>query len=326
MKFTEINQIPVVWCDEVYDALQSGNPVVALESNVITHGLPYPENATTAQQVEQAVREGGSIPATIGIDAGRILVGMSEADRDRFATVAGIPKVSSRDLPMVLAQGGMGATTVASSIVIADLARIPFFASAGIGGVHRGGEKSMDISSDLIQLTRSKVAVVCAGAKNILDLNLTLEYLETHCVAIMAYQSDDFPAFYSYSSGIRSPHRFDDECKIARAIENHWNLGNSSSILITSPIRPEDAILGVELDALIDQAMLQAEAKGIRGNAITKYLMRTIDQATQGRASQANRSVLVSTAQLGGRLAAAHAKFRKSLSIQENRSPVGFSA
>ena len=311
MRRNQHANVPLVFSEEVSDAIRSGSPVVALESNVITHGLAYPENAATAKKVEGAVRAGGAIPATIGIADGRILVGMTDADIERFASTPGIPKVSSRDMPVVLAQGGMGATTVASSLVAAELAGIPFFSSAGIGGVHRGAEKTMDISSDLIQFTRSKVAVVCAGAKSILDLGLTMEFLETHCVPLISYKTDDFPAFYCISSGIRSPHRLDDEAAIARAVEWHWALGNHSSILITTPIRKEDAIDSREVDAVIEQAMANAEREGIRGNAITKYLMRAVDKVTEGRSAKANMSVLISTAELAGRVAAAHAQYRR---------------
>jgi len=306
--------LPLVFSEELSEAMAAGKPVVALESNVITHGLPYPENAATARRVEAAVRAGGAVPATIGIDDGRIVIGMSDADIERFATTPGIPKVSSRDMSVVLATGGMGATTVASSVVVADLAGIPFFASAGIGGVHRGAEKTMDVSSDLIQFTRSKVAVVCAGAKSILDLSLTMEFLETHCVPVIAFQSDDFPAFYCISSGLRSPHRLDDEALVARAIDYHWALGNKSSILIASPIREHDAIDRREVDAVIAQAMTAAEREGIRGNAITKYLMRAVDKATEGRSARANMSVLISTAELAGRLASAYARQRAARS------------
>lgn len=209
---------PLVLDPEVTAAIRAGAPVVALESNVITHGLPYPQNVAAARRVEAAVRAGGAVPATTGIRDGRILVGMTDADIEQFGSQPGIPKVSSRDLAVVLETGGLGATTIASSLVVAELAGIPFLASAGLGGVHRGAERTMDISSDLIQLTRSRVAVVCAGAKGILDLRLTLEYLETHCVPVVSYRSDDFPAFYCVSSGIRSPRRLDDEqLKIGRA-------------------------------------------------------------------------------------------------------------
>ncbi|WP_395814163.1 pseudouridine-5'-phosphate glycosidase [Archangium minus] len=316
MRRNSHGNVPMVFSEEVSDALSAGRPVVALESNVITHGLSYPENAATARKVEAAVRAGGAVPATIGIADGRILIGMTDADIERFASTPGIPKVSSRDLPVVLAGGGMGATTVASSLVLADLANIPFFASAGIGGVHRGAERTMDISSDLIQFTRSKVAVVCAGAKSILDLGLTMEFLETHCVPLISYGSDDFPAFYCVSSGLRSPHRLDDEAMIARAIEWHWALGNHSSLLITHPIRKEDAIDSREVDAVIEKAMSAAEKEGVRGNAITKYLMRAVDKATEGRSAKANMSVLISTAELAGRLAVAHARHRRETSLQ----------
>jgi pseudouridylate synthase len=299
--------IPLVFSEEVSEALYAGDPVVALESNVITHGLPYPDNAATARKVEEAVRAGGAIPATICIEDGAIRVGMSDGDILRFASTPEIPKISSRDMPVVLAQGSMGATTVASSLVAADLAGIRFFSSAGIGGVHRGAQETMDISSDLIQFTRSKVAVVCAGAKMILDLGLTMEYLETHCVPVISYRSDDFPAFYCVTSGHPSPHRLDDEQVIARAVENHWALGNHSAFLITTPVREEDAIDFAEVDTAIREAMAAAEKNGVSGQAVTKYLMRAVDAATEGRSAQANMAVLVSCAEAAGCLATAHA-------------------
>ncbi|MGW8379889.1 pseudouridine-5'-phosphate glycosidase [Streptomyces sp. ODS28] len=300
--------IPLVCSEEVAEALHAGDPVVALESNVITHGLPYPDNAATAAKVEAAVRAGGAVPATIGVDEGRLLIGLSDEDIERFASTPGIPKVSSRDLPVALARGGKGATTVASSLVAAELAGIPFFASAGIGGVHRGAETSMDISSDLVQFTRSKVAVVCAGAKNILDLRLTMEYLETQCVPLVSYRSDDFPAFYCASSGIRSPHRIDEAETVARVVEAHWATGSGSSVVITTPPRAEDAVDSEVAEAALREALADAERDGVRGNALTKYLMRAIDRTTGGRTSQANMAVLISTAETGGRLAAAHAE------------------
>jgi len=310
--------VPLVISDEILEAVSVGAPVVALESNVITHGLPYPDNAASVKKVESVVRAGGSVPATICIDDGQIKVGMTDADIERFASTPGIPKVSSRDMAVVLARGGMGATTVASSLVIAELAGILFFASAGIGGVHRGAERTMDISSDLVQFTRSKVAVVCAGAKKILDLGLTMEYLETQCVPIISYRSDDFPAFYCVSSGFRSPHRMDDETMIARAVETHWALGNKSSVLITSPIGEQDAIDDAEVESVIVDATAAAEAENVRGNAITKYLMRAVEKATAGRAAKANMSVLISTAELAGRLATVHAELRANDSPSTN--------
>lgn len=305
------HSVPLVFTEEVAAALADGDPVVALESNVITHGLPYPDNAATARKVEEAVRAGGAVPATIGIDGGRILIGMTGTDIERFASTPGIPKVSSRDLPAVLASGGTGASTVASSLVAAELAGITFFSSAGIGGVHRGAETTMDISSDLIQFTRSRVAVVCAGAKKILDLRLTMEFLETHCVPVISYGFDDFPAFYCRSSGLRAPHRLDDETRIARAVDIHWALGNPGGLLITSPIREEDAIDADDIEEAIAAALRGAEAEGVRGGAVTKYVMRAVDRATEGRSAAANMAVLINTAEVGGRLAAAHARLRR---------------
>jgi len=303
--------LPLAISDEVATALAEAQPVVALESNVITHGLPYPDNIVTACRVEQAVRDGGAVPATIGIDAGRIIVGMTAREIEQFASTSGIPKVSTRDIPVILAAGGAGATTVASSLALADIAGIAVFSSAGIGGVHRGAESTMDISSDLIQLTRSRVAVVCAGGKSILDLGLTMEVLETQCVPVIAFRSDDFPAFYCPSSGIRSPHRLDDETAVARAIEYHWSLGGQGSVLITTPIRDADAIDRAEIDEVIATAVAAARRDGVRGNALTRYLMRAVERHTGGRSTRANMSVLISTAELAGRLASAHARVRR---------------
>jgi pseudouridylate synthase len=300
--------IPVVYTDEVRQALAERRPVVALESNVITHGLPYPDNAATARKVEDAVRTGGAVPATICIDRGEIRVGMTDTDIERFASLPGIPKVSSRDMPLVLASGGPGATTVASSVVAAELAGITWFSSAGIGGVHRGAQETWDVSSDLIQFTRSRTAVVCAGAKMILDLGLTLEYLETHCVPVVSYRWDDFPAFYCRTSGHRAPHRLDDETAIARAAEAHWALGNHSSFLVTTPVREEDAIDSAEVDTAIREAVAAAARDGVSGQGITKYLMHAVDAATEGRSARANMAVLASCAEAAGRLAAAHAQ------------------
>jgi pseudouridine-5'-phosphate glycosidase len=312
--------LPLVIGDEIATAVAEGAPLVALESNVITHGLSYPDNVDPARRVERAVRDSGAIPATIGIDGGRILIGMTDRDIERFASTSGIPKVSTRDLPVILAAGGSGATTVASSLALAHVAGIAFFASAGIGGVHRGAETTMDISSDLIQLTRSKVAVVCAGAKSILDLELTMEFLETQCVPVVAFRSDDFPAFYCASSGIRSPHRLDDEAAVARAIEVHWSLGSQSAVLITSPIRAADAIDRAEIEGVIAAAIAAARQDGVRGNALTKYLMRAVERHTGGRSARANMSVLISTAELAGRLAVAHARLRGPSASPEVRS------
>lgn len=293
--------------EEVRTALEEGRPVVALESAVITHGLAYPNNVSAALRIERAVRDGGAVPATIGIEGGRFVVGMEEDDIERFALASEASKVSSRDVAAVIAGGAMGGTTVASTLIGADAAGIPFFASAGIGGVHRGASETFDVSADLVQFTRSKVAVVCAGAKSILDLGLTQEYLETLGVPVVGYRSDDFPAFFTISSGYRCPHRLDDPREIAKTVDSHWQLGLPGSVLVTSPIREEDAIPKEEIEGVIEAALAEADKEGIGGAAITPYLMKRVSKATQGRSSEANMSVLVSTAELAGQLAAAYA-------------------
>ena len=315
MKHQNKYQHLLKYSDEVRDALAVGKPVVAVESSVISNGLPYPYNLEAAQKVEAAIRVSGSVPATIGIEKGRFLIGMDSQDIDRFAQTPGISKTSSRDVPILLASGKMGATTVASSLIATDLAGISFFASAGIGGVHRGAEKTMDISADLIQFTRSKVAVVCAGAKSILDLPLTLEYLETQCVPVIAYKSDDFPAFYCRSSGIRLPHRLDDPSAIAKVIEMHWALCNNSSVLITHPIKDSDALDSEEFETAIAAAMVQAEKDAVKGPAITPYLMKYVSKMTEGRTVKANMSVLISTAEVAGFLAKAHAGLKQPANV-----------
>ncbi|ALU44517.1 MULTISPECIES: pseudouridine-5'-phosphate glycosidase [Pseudoalteromonas] len=299
--------IPLVIKPEVQAALRQGKPVVALESNVITHGLDYPDNRLTALKVEAAVRESGAVPATIGIADGKFLIGMNEEEIELFATTANIPKVSTRDLPVVLAKKQLGATTVASSLIAAEIAGIDFFSSAGIGGVHRGAQETMDISSDLIQFTQSRVAVVCAGAKNILDLGLTLEFLETHNVPVISYQFDDFPAFYCRSSGFKAPQRIDDADLLAEIIETQWRLDEGRSVVITTPTREEDAIDSEEVNEAINDAVRAAEAEGVSGNAVTKYIMKAIDKVTNGRSAQANSAVLINTARVAGYLAVAHA-------------------
>ncbi|GHA34989.1 pseudouridine-5'-phosphate glycosidase [Streptomyces tauricus] len=293
--------------EEVGDALAENRPVVALESTVIAHGLPYPGNVETALAIEKAVRESGAVPATVGLDGGRFTVGMSPDDMERFAVGPDVPKVSSRDVGVVLAGGGLGATTVASSLVAADLAGIPFFSTAGIGGVHRGAGESFDISADLVQFTRSKVAVVCAGAKSILDLGLTLEYLETLGVPVIGYRFDHFPAFYCRSSGLRVPQRIDDPGDIARAVRMHWAAGLPGGALITAPIDEEHALDSDLMEGVIQEALRAAEDDGVRGPAATPYLMKAVSRATEGRSAAANREVLISTARLAGHLAVAYA-------------------
>lgn len=291
---------------EVEHALQQGQPVVALESNVIAHGLNYPDNVDTALKVEAAVRASGAIPATLAIDNGKMLIGMTPAQIEAFATEQNIAKVSSRDLPVILAQKKKGATSVAASLVIAELAGIPFFSSAGLGGVHRGATSSMDISADLIQLTRSKVTVICAGVKNILDVGLTLEFLETQCVPVVSWQSDAFPAFYCRDSGFSSPMRIDCLQHLAQAIEINRALPGAAGMVIATPTREEDAINSEDVQQAIETAIAQASALGVTGNGVTRFIMKSVEEMTSGRSAEANKAVLINTARVAGEIAMAH--------------------
>jgi pseudouridine-5'-phosphate glycosidase len=294
--------------DEVREALADARPVVALESTYIAHGMPYPHNLETAQAVEKAVRGSGAVPATIGLRDGRLLVGLDAEVLEEFAATPGIAKVSSRDLGAALATGVLGATTVASALVAADLAGIAVFSTAGIGGVHRDAGTTFDISADLFQFTRSRVAVVCASAKSVLDLGLTLEYLETQCVPVIGFRCADFPAFYLRSSGRPNPQRLDDLDDVAAAIQTHWALGAPGSVLVTHPIDETDALDPDEMARVIDAALADADAAGIVGPGITPYLMKAVSTATAGRSGVANRAVLESTASLAAQVAGAYAR------------------
>lgn len=293
--------------EEVATAIEEGVGVVALESTVIAHGLPYPGNLETAQGIEDAVRRSDAVPATIGIVDGKIRVGMDSDLLERFATEKGISKVSSRDMGMTLAAGGLGATTVASSIIAASLAGITVFSTAGIGGVHRGFGETFDVSADLVQFTRTKSIVVCAGAKTILDLGATLEYLETQCVPVMGYRCTDFPGFYCVSSGYANPSRVDDLAQFTASARQHWALGNPGSVLLTSPINEADAIASDSIARTISLALEDAADAGVRGPGVTPYVMKAVSAATKGKSSSANRAVLIQTAELAGLTAVAWA-------------------
>lgn len=290
--------------DEVAAALADHRPVVALESSLIAHGPAYPMNVEIAVAIEKAVRDSGAVPATVGILDGRIVIGLDDSEIARFGEKKGIPKVSARDIGRVLAGGGPGATTVASTVVAAELAGIRVFSTAGIGGVHRGAQESFDISPDLLQFTRSRMAVVCAGAKSILDLRATAEYLETAGVPILGYRCDELPAFYARSSGLPVP-RVDDLTEAARAVELHWQVNGGGTVLLTAPINEEDALDGAEIESAIARAMDEAKAAGVSGNAVSPFLMKAVAEATKGRSGAATRAVLISTAALAGEFATA---------------------
>ncbi|MET9297498.1 pseudouridine-5'-phosphate glycosidase [Streptomyces sp. NPDC003077] len=290
--------------EEVRTALEERRPVVALESSLIAHGPGYPASVEIALALEKAVRDAGAVPATLGIADGRFVVGMDGDLVDRFGRAEGIPKVSARDIGPVLAGGGLGATTVASTIVGAERAGIPVFSTAGIGGVHRGAQQSFDISADLLQFTRSRMTVVCAGAKSILDLKLTAEYLETAGVPVLGYRTRWFPAFYVRESDVPVP-QVDDLALAARAVRLHWEVNKGGTVLLTAPIDEADALDGAEIERAIQGALEEAERAGVTGNAISPFLMRAVARATAGRSGAATRAVLISNARLAGEFAVA---------------------
>lgn len=286
----------------VREALEQGRPVVALESTLITHGLPYPENLSTAQQLEAAVRENGATPATIAILGGRIRVGLGPDELAYLARAEGVRKVSRRDLPIVVARGGDGATTVAATMIIAHWAGIRVFATGGIGGVHRG--HPFDISADLPELARTPVVVVCAGAKAILDLPLTLEWLETHGVPVLGYGTDTFPAFYSRSSGLPVDVRVDTPEEVANVARCKWSLGLEGGLLVTVPCPLAEAMPAARVEAAIQQALEEAEREGVRGKAVTPYLLARVAELTGGESMAANIALLRNNAAVAAQIAA----------------------
>jgi pseudouridine-5'-phosphate glycosidase len=292
--------------DEVATALQAGRPVVALESTVIAHGLPRPRNLETARAMEAAVRQEGAIPATIAIIQGSLVVGLSSDQLATFAATDGIAKVSRADFAAVRAARQTGATTVAATMLIAALAGIRAFATGGIGGVHRGAELSFDISADLPEIARSPVAVVCAGAKAILDLPRTLEMLETLGVPVVGYRTNKFPAFYVEDSGLPLQSRVDAPVEAARLMQIHWDLGLSSGILFCNPPPSASALRKHEVDAWITQALQSAAAEGIRGKAVTPYLLDHLAKASGGQTLETNIALLVHNARVAAQIAEAY--------------------
>lgn len=293
---------------DVADALRRGLPVVALESTIITHGMPYPQNVETARRVEAEVRAHGAVPATIAVMDGVLRVGLTDEQLESLAQAKGVAKLSRADLAACMAMGGMGATTVASTMIAAALAGISVFATGGIGGVHKGGEESFDISADLLELAATSVTVVAAGAKAILDLPKTLEVLETHGVPVIAFGQDDFAAFWSRSSGMRAPLRMDSAEQIAAAHKMRVALGLPGGQLIANPI-PEAAEIAAEvINPVIMQATAEAEAQGISGKGVTPFLLQRIFELTQGASLEANIALVLNNARLAAQIAVALSK------------------
>lgn len=290
---------------EVQQALQDHRPVVALESTIITHGMPYPRNVETAMSLERIIREEGAIPATIGIMRGEAVIGLSEAEIDELASLTSVVKVSRRDLPVVLSKKLHGGTTVAATMILAAHAGISVFATGGIGGVHRGAATSMDISADLQELAQTPVIVVCSGAKAILDLPLTQEVLETLGVPVLGYRCDTWPSFYSRSSPLTVDARMEEPREIAEAWQAKQDLSLPGGMLIMNPIPEQEALDPHVVEAWIQEALKQAETKGIRGKATTPFLLAAVEQASQGRSLQANVALVQYNARIGAKIAVA---------------------
>lgn len=290
---------------EVRDALGAGDPVVALESTIISHGFPYPSNVECALECERVIREEGAVPATVAVIGGRLCVGLSREQIEFLATAGGIAKVSRRDLGVIVAKGADGATTVAGTMAIAAMAGVRVFATGGIGGVHRGAHRSFDISADLIELSRTSVAVVCAGAKSVLDLPLTLEVLETHGVPVIGYRTNEFPSFYTRASGLPTDVRCDEPEEVAAILRVRDRLGLTGGEVIANPISPEHEIDPATLDSWTNQALAEAEAQGVRGKAVTPFLLARLHALSGGATEEANKQLVWSNARLGARIASA---------------------
>jgi len=297
---------------EIRDALAAGLPVVALESTVISHGLPLPRNLETARQMEAAVRNAGAVPATIGLLDGRLVVGLSGAEIELLARAEHVAKVSRRDLAAVLNSRRAGATTVAATMIVAAQAGIRIFATGGIGGVHRGAQNSFDISADLNELARTPVAVICSGAKVILDLPRTLELLETLGVPVVGYGTNEFPAFYVRESRLSLDARVNSPQEAARLISVHWALGLSSGMMFCNPPPASNALGREEVESLIEAALKSAEAAGIQGKPVTPYLLDHLANASGGRTLETNIALLVSNARVAGQIAVAFAALTRA--------------
>jgi len=300
----------LIFSDAVKAALDAGGPVVALESTIITHGMPYPANLETARAVEAVVRDNGAVPATIAVIDGALHVGLSDGELERLAQAKDVVKASGRDLAAVMVRKGSAGTTVSATMRIADLAGIKIFATGGVGGVHRGAEQSFDISADLTELGQTGTTVVCAGVKSILDIPKTLEFLETQRVPIIAYGSDDFPAFFTRASGEKADHRLDSPEDIAAAMIAHEQLGSGTGILIANPIPEADALSPDFIDGTIADAVAEAEERSIQRKDVTPFLLARINKLSGGKSLVANIALVKNNAALAARMAVAHARLK----------------
>ncbi len=297
------NSIKIHHSKEVADALARGVPVVALESTIITHGMPYPQNVETAREVEQIIRDGGAVPATIAVLGGQLHVGLEDSTLEELANAKNVMKCSRADLSFAMALGKNGSTTVAATMMAAHAAGIKVFATGGIGGVHKGAEGTFDISADLDELSRTPVCVVCAGAKALLDIPKTLEVLETRGVPVVGYECDNVPAFWSRDSNIKAPYRLDEATDIAKFIQFREKFGDHGGVLITNPVPVEDEIPSEEMQVFIDASIEAAEQQTITGKAVTPFVLQDIFERTKGRSLATNIALVKNNAKLAAKIA-----------------------
>lgn len=302
-KYIDINH-------EVKEALANNKPVVALESTIISHGMPYPQNVQTARRVEEIVREQGAIPATIAVIGGRLKVGLTSEELEFFGQSSDILKASRRDLPYIIANELHGATTVATTMIIAEMAGIKVFVTGGIGGVHRGAAETFDISADLQELAKTDVAVVCAGVKSILDIGLTLEYLETQGVPVLGYQTKNFPAFYTRQSGFEVLYSLENAEVAAKTLKAKWDMNLKGGLVIANPV-PKSEAMDESINEAIESSLNECNEKGIKGKDITPFLLGRIKEVTEGRSLETNIALVYNNARVGGQIAKAYSLLNK---------------
>ena len=293
----------ITYSEEVAKGMQEGKAIVALESTIISHGMPYPQNVETARKVEQIVRDNGAVPATIAIMDGKIKIGLSDEELESLGTSKDARKTSRRDLAYVVSSKEIGATTVATTMICAEMAGIKLFVTGGIGGVHRGAETTMDISADLEELANTNVAVVCAGAKSILDIGLTLEYLETKGVPVVGYQTDSFPAFYTTTSEFNANFRLNNEKEVAEMLKAKWDLGLNGGAVIANPITTEHSLEESYINTIIQTALQEAEDNGIKGKDVTPFLLGKVKELTEGKSLESNIELVYNNARVGSKIA-----------------------
>ena len=293
---------------EIQEAIKQGKPIVALESTILSHGMPYPENLEFAHKVEEIVREQGAVPATTAIIGGKLKVGLNAEELEIMCKAENVAKASRRDIPVYLATNQTAATTVATTMMIADIAGIRVFATGGIGGVHRGAQETMDISADLQEFAHTNVCVISAGCKSILDIGLTLEYLETFGVPVLGYQTSEFPAFYSKTSGFGVDYEAKDANEVARILKTKWDLGLQGGVLVGNPIPDEYSMDHNVIDRAIDKALDMAKEKGIRGKGTTPFLLATIKELTGGDSFASNLQLAYNNARVASQIAVEYSK------------------